>query len=88
VTRYYVEHANSRAQVLEVYESFSGWYWFITEKTDKDEYFGLVRGFETEWGYVDMIELRGLMGQGVIWKVPEMNWSACPLIKMEEVIER
>ena len=36
--------------ILEMYESFNGWYWFITEieKDDPDYMFGLVVGLETE----------------------------------------
>ena len=46
-------------KVLKAWESFSGWYWFATEKEDtgttefkKNDtiWFGLVQGTETEWG--------------------------------------
>jgi hypothetical protein len=35
VTKYFVEANGSRAEIKEVYESFSGWYWFLTDVKDK-----------------------------------------------------
>lgn len=59
--------------ILDMYESFSGWYWYITENTDdKDVKFGLVRGFENEWGDIYMPELLEMKNK--VWKVPKKNW--------------
>ena len=77
---FFVSHAGSKAKVLEIYESFSGWYWYITEKTDKEEYFGLVRGMETEWGYIWMPELEELIKKYKVWKVERKDWIGVPLL--------
>jgi len=71
-------------EILEVYESFSGWYWFITEKeaepmeTESEGtdfvYFGKVYGLETEWGEIWMGDIHKAMKQGTVWKVPKKNW--------------
>lgn len=49
-------------KVIKAYESFSGWYWFATEKAETQDsvidgkvyendtiWFGYVQGFEEEW---------------------------------------
>lgn len=35
----------------------SGWEWFGFEECEDGEYFGLVQGFETEFGYFHLSEL-------------------------------
>ena len=69
------------SQILEVWESFSGWYWFVTEYHDDHLAFGLVRGFEIEWGYFDLDELKGLVESHKVWKVPKKNWAFCPCVE-------
>lgn len=69
-------------KVLEVFESFTGWYWYITEydPEDKDVGFGFVQGFEDEWGNIDLAELRS---NDLVWPVPKQNWAwtgrGCPM---------
>lgn len=62
-------------KVLEMWESFSGWYWYGFHKyTDMPNvWFGLVQGFEEEEGDFSEDELNSLKGQ--IWKVPKENWA-------------
>lgn len=75
--KYYVNANGSKAEVLKVYESFNGWYWFLTEfdKDDPEVAFGLVKGFETEWGSVWLPELK----HPQIWEVDRKNWIGLPL---------
>lgn len=60
-------------KVLRGWESFSGWYWFATEKVRKQLsdlgdgkgtpdtiYFGFVQGLEEEWGYFSQAEIESL----------------------------
>lgn len=68
------------SKILEVWESFSGWYWFVTEKHRDRVAFGLVRGHETEWGYFSLDELDGLAKKGKAWRVPRRNWVFCPCV--------
>lgn len=81
--KYIVEANGSKAEVLRVYESFNGWYWFITEidKSDPDIAFGLVRGFETEWGNIWLPELK--MEAHRIWEVKRKDWIGLPLGRFE-----
>jgi hypothetical protein len=73
---YVLDHRNKPVKVLEVYESFTGWYWFITEvdKEDPNYLYGKVYGFETEWGEIWRPELESMPNK--IWKVPKENWHS------------
>ena len=68
------------SQILEIWESFSGWYWFVTERHEENIAFGLVRGFEMEWGYFSLKELEDLAKSGRVWRVPKTNWLFCPCV--------
>ena len=70
-------------KVLKAWESFSGWYWFATEKSHEQKsliegegvkdiiWFGFVQGLEEEWGYFSQAEIESL---GIkAWKIPEIN---------------
>ena len=60
-------------KVLRAWESLSGWYWFATEKSGEQLsdfgdckgvpdtiWYGLVQGFEEEWGYFSQAEIDSL----------------------------
>jgi len=74
--------------VIKGFESWTGWYWFATEKADTQDsiikgkvyendtiYFGFVQGHEEEWGYFSEAELRSLSPK--VWEIPAKNllWS-------------
>ncbi|AFU58884.1 hypothetical protein Ngar_c19520 [Candidatus Nitrososphaera gargensis Ga9.2] len=76
--------------VIEVYESFTGWYWFVTERTpdrdNPDECFGLVIGLEKEWGYIDPPAIKAELGS-LFWKVHQRDvWSIShiEMVKVED----
>lgn len=71
----------SLCEIKEVWESFSGWYWFVTEYHEGTLAFGLVRGWEVEWGYFDLTELRELERTSKVWRVPKTNWAFCPCVE-------
>jgi hypothetical protein len=71
-------------KVISAFESFSGWYWFATElshyqdsiidgKVYKNDtiYYGLVQGFEKEWGYFSKAEIESLKPKA--WEIPKKN---------------
>ena len=60
-------------KVLRAWESWTGWYWFATEKAGEQMsvlangdsipdtiWFGYVQGFEEEWGYFSQAEIESL----------------------------
>jgi len=73
------------SELKEVWESVSGWYWFVTEYHEGTIAFGLVRGWETEWGYIDLAELHQLAREGWVWQVPKENWAVCPCVVCDAV---
>jgi len=71
-------------KVLRGWESFSGWYWFATEESHKQDsmiegkvypndtiYFGFVQGFEEEWGYFSKAELERLRSK--VWEIKKCD---------------
>ena len=75
-------------KVLKAWESFSGWYWFATEKMHVQDsvidgkvhegdqiWFGFVQGLEEEWGNFSQAEIESLSPK--TWEIPKKNlpWS-------------
>ena len=70
--------------VIKIWESFSGWYWYAIEDqgsytgigADGNEvqahaWYGYVQGMENEWGTWDSNELE----RAGVWTVPKSNWG-------------
>lgn len=62
--------------VIKGFESFSGWYWFATEKVEDDYngaplWCGFVQGLEEEWGDFSEAELKSLAPR--VWEIPLKN---------------
>ena len=70
--------------VLRAWESWSGWYWFATEKvreqlsdlgdgkgTPDTIWFGLVQGLDEEWGYFSQAEIERLAP--FAWEISRKN---------------
>lgn len=51
--------------IAEFFTVWSNWTWYATEWDPKEGlFFGLVDGFEKEWGYFSLEELEALRGPG------------------------
>lgn len=50
--------------VVKFFHPWSGWRWYVTEGERQENgdwlFFGLVEGFEKEWGYFTLSELQSL----------------------------
>ena len=88
--------------IIEVYESFDGSYWFVTEKAWKqDSLLGrkVYKNDQILYGYVRLsgcpenadfgyFSETQLMRLGwKIWKVEKKNWPVCPGVEVIEVPE-
>jgi len=89
--------------IIEIYESFDGSYWFVTEKAWKQD--SLIDGkvYEQDqilFGYVrlsscpDCAEFghfseAELKGLGWrVWKVHKRDWSVCPGVEVKDIPEK
>jgi hypothetical protein len=71
-------------EVIKGWESFSGWYWFAMEKIQTQDsamgdgsvihgdtiWYGLVQGFEEEWGDFSEGELKRIKS---VWPIKEID---------------
>lgn len=86
--------------IIEIYESFDGSYWYITEKLYKqDSVIGgkVFKDDQILWGYArlsacpEFAEFGNISESELnllrpkIWKVPKKNWSVCPEVKIQVV---
>jgi len=86
--------------VIDIYESFDGSYWFITEKLHKQD--SVIHGkvYQDDqilFGYVklsacpqfaewgNVSETELRLLGGRVWKVPKKNWSVCPEIEVVDL---
>ena len=87
-------------RVIDIYESFDGSYWFVTEKAYKqDSIIGgkLYENDQILFGYVRLSSCPGCGEFGYfseaelkslgpkIWKVRRWDWAVCPGVKVEHV---
>jgi hypothetical protein len=89
-------------RVIDIYESFDGSYWFVTERLWKqDSVIGgkVYKDDQILFGYVRLSSCPEhaefgnfsetelkLLGNRV-WKVPQRNWSVCPEVEVQEARE-
>jgi hypothetical protein len=88
--------------IIEIYESFDGSYWFVTEKAWKqDSLIGrkVYKQDQILYGYVRLSSCPDSAEFGYfseaqlqrlgwrVWKVESKNWSVCPGVEVVEVPE-
>jgi len=61
----------------------SSWTWYATEFDGKDEFFGLVKGLETELGYFSLSELQSARGPMGLPIERDMYFKPTPLSQLE-----
>lgn len=59
---YSTENVSADDKIAQVhyFSPYSGWNWYAVEFDGEDTFFGLVEGFEVEWGYFQLSELTGV----------------------------
>ena len=86
--------------VIDIYESFDGSYWFVTEKAWKQDSIISGKVYEDDqilFGYVRLSACPecaewGCFSEGElkslgwkVWKVNRQDWSVCPLVEVQDV---
>ena len=65
--------------VIEVWESFNGDLYLVTEKYENGDIFCYARLYSmpgsAEWGWSNIVLLQEQYGPGMIWRVPEKSWG-------------
>ena len=75
--------------VVRLFDPCSQWEWFITEGQETgDDYlmFGYVVGFENEWGYVSLNELKAIRNRLGIGIERDILWK--PVLSSEVVAQK
>lgn len=69
--------------VVHYFSAYTGWDWYGTEFDGEDQFFGLVKGFETELGYFSLKELSEVKVKVGGMEVPaverDLYWTPTPL---------
>lgn len=88
--------------VIDIYESFNGCYWYVTEKAWKqDSLIGgkVYKNDQIFFGYVRLASYPdgaefGYFSEAElkclgwrVWKVNRQDWSACPEVEVQEIQE-
>lgn len=64
---------------VKIFDPCGSWTWYITEWDGEDQCFGLVKGFESELGYMSLEELSQVEGGRGIGLELDMHWTPRPL---------
>jgi hypothetical protein len=86
--------------IIDIYESFDGSYWFITEKCHKQDSVidgKVYRDDQILFGYARLSMCPEFAEFGYVsetelkllgnrvWKVPRRNWAICPEVEVQEI---
>lgn len=59
---YATENEKNPTIYVKFFTPWSNWTWYATEFDGQDTFFGIVNGFEWEWGYFSLSELESVRG--------------------------
>jgi len=54
--------AEEKVVIAKFFQPWGSWTWYAVEFDGEDRFFGLVDGFELEWGYFSLTELQSIKG--------------------------
>ena len=81
---YATEEEKDPTVCVKFFSPWLGWTWYATEFDGKNVFFGLVEGFETEWGYFSLSELDSLRGPcGVPAVERDMHFDPVPVSRLK-----
>jgi hypothetical protein len=68
---------------VKFFSPWSDWTWYATEFDGEDLFFGLVEGFETEWGYFSLSEMESVCVFGGVPAIERDMWfDPTPISKL------
>lgn len=79
--------AGTAMAVVKFFSPYSQWTWYAVEFDGEDTFFGLVDGFEMEYGYFSYSELEAVTVFGGVPAVErDCHWSPRPVKEIEKEI--
>ena len=85
---YATEHTPTDEKIAQVkfFSPYNGWRWYAVEFDGEDTFFGLVEGWEVEWGYFSLSELAGAtVANGVPAVERDLLWSPTAMKNIQTV---
>ena len=67
---------------VKFFTPWTGWTWLATEFDGEDTFFGLVEGFETEWGYFSLNEIESARGPGGLQIERDLYFEPTPVSEL------
>ena len=86
----YATEATPMAEKLAVVKFFtpdSNWTWYGVEFDGKDTFFGLVDGFEREYGYFSLSELESVRGPLGLRIERDLYFEPTPLVELDSSLK-
>lgn len=73
--------------VVKFFSPYNGWRWYGVEFDGTDTFFGLVEGWETEWGYFSLSELAAaaIAGNTVPAVERDLSFEPTPIGEIKKV---
>ena len=82
------ENETDPLAIVKLFTPDSSWTWFLLEYDGEDLAFGLVVGFDTEFGYVSLEELRGVKGKLGLRVERDLWFRPTPVTQLPEYSAR
>ena len=68
---------------VKFFDPVGGWTWYATEFDGEDTFFGLVKGFEDEWGYFSLSELQSIKLRYGLGIERDLHFIPTPISKIK-----
>jgi len=81
---YTTEHEKDAIAQVRFFSMWSNWVWYATEFDGEDLFFGLVEGFETEWGCFSLKELESVRGPGGLRIERDLYFEPTPVSEIDQ----
>ena len=74
-----LEDGTDAIALVKFFSPYSGWTWYASEFDGEDLFFGVVEGFEREYGFFSLSELDEVKFSGVPAVERDLHWTPRPL---------
>ena len=81
---YSQEDVKDPTVVTKFFTPWSNWTWYVIEYDGEDRFYGLVDGFEKEFGYFTRTELESATGPMGLKIERDINWSPKPISEVKK----